>query len=255
MCTLHEVGRRVCHVVTKVVEAKLVVCTESDVGHVGSATLGRVGTMLVNAIDRQTVEHVERSHPLRVTLCKVVVYGNDVNAVACKGVEEHRQGCHKGLALTCCHLSNLALMQGDTSKDLHVIVDHLPFQVVSACCPMVAIYGLVAVNIDKVVLGVGCQLTVEVGGCNHGLLVLGKAACCVFHDAEGNRHNLVESLLIDLKRFFLQLVDLAENAFALVDGRFFNLAFQISNLLLLLVGRVLHIFLYLLCLGTQFVVA
>ena len=255
MLALHEVGRRDCHVVAKVVETELVVRTECDVCHVGLAALRRVGTVLVDTVDRESVEHIERAHPLRVALCEVVVDGYDVNAVAGKSVEEYRECRHESLTLTGSHLRNLALVQYDTAEELYVVVNHFPLQVVAACCPVVVIDSLVAVDGYEVVLRVGSELAVEVGSCYYGLLVLCEAACCVLNDAESYRHHFVECLLVDFEHFLLQLVDSVEDAFALVDRCVLNLSLELGNLGLLLVGRVLNVLLQFFGACAQFVVA
>ena len=255
MLALHEVGRRDSHVVAKVVEAEFIVRTECDVCHVSLAALWRVRTVLVNTVDRETIEHIERAHPLRVALCEVVVDGYDMNAVAGESVEEYRKCRHESLTLTGSHLRNLALMQYGTAEELYVVVNHFPLQVVAACCPVVVIDSLVTVNGDEVVLRVGSQLAVEVGGCNHSLLVLCEAACCVLNDTESYRHHLIECLLVDFEHFLLQFVDSVEDALALVDRSVFDLCFELGNLCFLLVSRVLNVLLKLLCACAQFVVA
>ena len=108
--------------------------------------------MLVDAINGETVEHIERSHPFGVTLGEVVVHGNDMNAVACECVEEHGEGGDEGLTFTGSHFCNLALMQCDTAEELHVVVYHFPFQVVASCCPVVVVVGFVAFDCHEVVL-------------------------------------------------------------------------------------------------------
>ena len=128
-------------------------------------------------------------------------------AVACEGVKEYGECCHEGLTLTCCHLGNLALMENSTTEDLNVIVYHLPLEVVASCCPVVVVNGLVAVDGDEVVLGVLSELAVEVGGSNYCLLVLCETTGCVLYDAESHRHDFVESLLVQVEHFLLQLVD------------------------------------------------
>ena len=86
VCPLHQVFGRVRHVVAQIVETELVVCTKRNVGHVCLAAFGRVGAMLVDAIYRQTVKLVERTHPLGVALGKVIVHRNNVYTVASKRV-------------------------------------------------------------------------------------------------------------------------------------------------------------------------
>ena len=82
--------------------------------------------MLVDTVDTEAVEHIERSHPLRVTLCQIVVDGHHMHTVTGKGIQEHREGSHEGFTFTSRHLSDLSLMEHDTTKQLHVVVNHLP---------------------------------------------------------------------------------------------------------------------------------
>ena len=247
---LHEVGRRDGHVVAQVVETELVVGSEGDVGLVGLAALGRVGAMLVDAIHRQAVELVERSHPLGVTLGQIVVDRHHVDAVSGEGVEEDGERCHERLTFTRCHLGDFSLVEHLTAEELHIVVNHLPFQVVSASRPVVVVDGLVAVDGDEVFGGVGGQLAVEVGGRDDGLLVLGKAACGVFHNAESHGHHVVEGFFIDIERLFLQFVDLVEDGFTLVDGCILDGCLELGNLLFLLTSGFLYVLLNLFGLGT-----
>ena len=157
-------------------------------------------------------------------------------AVACEGVKEYGECCHEGLTLTRCHLGNLALVKNNTTKDLNIIVYHFPLEVVAACCPVVVVYGLVAVDGDEVVFGILCKLTVEVGGGNHCLLVFSETTGCVLYDAESHRHDFVESLLVQVEHFLLQLVDGVEDRLALINRSLLNLSLQLGNLSLLLVS-------------------
>ena len=144
-------------------------------------------------------------------------------------------------------------MQGNTAEDLHVVVNHVPLGVVSASNPVVRIYGIVAFDAYEV-FGSG-QIAVEVGSRNHNFFVLGETSGSVVHNAERHGHHLVESHFVHFEGLFLQLVNLIEQRFALVDGRFFYLCFQFGNFFLLFFCRVLHIRLYLFGLGAQLVVA
>ena len=250
--TLYQVVGRDGHVVAKVVETELVVRTEGDVGLIGLAALGRVGTVLVDTVYRQTVEHIEWTHPLGITLGQVVVHRHHVHTVAGQSIQEDGKRGHKGLTLTSGHLGYLALVKHGTAEELHVVVHHVPLQVVAAGHPVVLVDGLVALYAHKVFRG--GQLTVEVVGRNHHFLVLGKAAGGLLHNAEGHGKHLVEGALINLENLFLYLVHLIEDALALVDGRLFDGGFQIQYFLFLLLGRILHIALYLFRLGAKGVV-
>ena len=211
--------------------------------------------MLVYTVYGKTVEHVEWSHPLRVTLGKIVVDGNDMNTIACEGIQEYGECGYEGLSLTSCHLGDFSLMQYYTAEELHVVVYHVPLEVIASGCPVVVVYGLVSVNCYKVVLRVCCQLTVEVGCRNYSFLVLGKSSCSVLDDTERCWHNLVKSLLVDVEHLFVELVDLVEYLLPFIDRGVFDSCLEFFYLGFLLLCRILHISLYLLSLGSQLVVA
>ena len=65
---LYQVFSLSSHVVTEVVKAKLVVSAVDNVRSIGSLSCGRVGLVLVNAVDREAVKFKEGSVPFRVTL-------------------------------------------------------------------------------------------------------------------------------------------------------------------------------------------
>ena len=68
MLLLNEVVHRSSHVVTKIVEAELVVGTECDVACICLLAGFAVRLMLVDTVYRKAMEHIERTHPLRVSL-------------------------------------------------------------------------------------------------------------------------------------------------------------------------------------------
>ena len=197
--------------------------------------------MLVNTVDRESVELIERSHPLRVTLSQIVVDGDHVHTVAGQGIEEHGQGTHKGLTLTCGHLGDLTLMEGDTTEELHVVVDHVPFDLVATGCPLIVIDGLVAIDGDEVVSRISSELTVEIRSGDHSFLVLGEAACRVLDNAEGYRHHLVESFLQSVEHLLVLLINLIEDRLTLVDRSLLDLCLELGDFLLIRLGSSLHI--------------
>ena len=200
---LHEVVGRRSHIVAQIVETELVVRSEGDVSIVGTTTRIGIGLMLVDAIDAEAVELVERSHPFRVTLGQIVVHRDDVNAVARQCVEEHGQRCHQRFTLTRRHFRDFSLMQGNTAEQLHVVVNHLPFQVVAACRPVVVVDGFVAVDGDEVFRGIGRKVAVEIGRGDDGFFVLGEASSRFLHDAEGDGHHFIEGFLVDFECLFV----------------------------------------------------
>ena len=63
-------------------------------------------------------------HPLAVALGKVVVDGDDVDAVARQGVEVAGQHGDEGLAFAGLHLRDAALVQYDAADELHGVGLH-----------------------------------------------------------------------------------------------------------------------------------
>ena len=173
-------------------------------------------------------------------------------AVVSQGVEEYGQGGDERLTFTRGHFGYLAFMQHDAAEELHVVVYHVPRDLVAACLPVVGVDGLVVLDADKI-LG-GGQLTVEVGGCNHDFLVLREAACRVLHDGKGRGQHLVQRFLIDIEYFLFQLVYLVEEFFTVLQLGAFHLCFQFVHFGPLFGGRLADISLQFLRLGTQGVV-
>ena len=201
MGTLHEVFGTDGHIIAQVVEAKFIVRTKGNVGTIGTTTSFAVGTVLVDAVDTKTVEHIERPHPFGVTLGQVVVDRHHVNTVARKSIEEDRKGGHKGLSFTRCHFGNLAFVENHATEQLNIVVNHVPLHVVASGHPVIVINGLIVFNGHKVVSS--GQRAVEVGSRNHHLAVLSEATGCTLHDGKGFIHHLVELRLQSVEYLFL----------------------------------------------------
>ena len=207
--------------------------------------------MLVDAVYGEAVELVERTHPLGVTLGEVVVHGNYVYAIACEGVEEYGQRSHEGLTLTGSHLGNLALVQYHTTEKLHVVVHHVPDGLVATCLPVILVDGLVALDAHEILRGSQC--TVHVGGGHGDLLVLGEELGGSLHDGKGFGQHLVKRLLVLVEYGGLELVDLVEELFALLDLGLLDLGLQLGDPVVLAGSRVLDALLQLLRLGAELV--
>ena len=74
------------HIVAQVVKAKLIVCAVGDVSRISLASF-RTVKIVYNKTDAHTEVAVNLTHPLTVSLCKVIVYGNDMYALACERVK------------------------------------------------------------------------------------------------------------------------------------------------------------------------
>ena len=208
--------------------------------------------MLVNAIYAKTIEHIERPHPFGVTLGQIVVDSDNVNTVACEGIEEHWQCGYKSLPFPSSHFGNLALVQHYASEELHVIMHHVPCGVVSAGSPMVVVEGFVTINVNKVVCG--GQFAVKVCGTDNHIFTLGKTSCRTLHDGEGFGHHLVELLLHAVKYVFLQFVNLVEEYFAVFNREGFYLVFNGLYFFLNIISTVLYLLLQFPCFGSKAIV-
>ncbi|MBA7683781.1 hypothetical protein ES703_92166 [subsurface metagenome] len=65
---------------------------------------------------------IDRSHPVGVSPCQVVVNCNQMATRTGKGVQVKGKGSHQGFTLTSFHLSDSALMEDNTPHQLHIKV-------------------------------------------------------------------------------------------------------------------------------------
>ncbi len=163
------------------------------------------------------MELVHGAHPLRVASCQIIVDGHDVYALAGQCIEEYRQCGHQCLALARRHLGYASLMQDYAAEELHVVVHHVPFDVVAARLPVVAVYGLVSVDRNEV-LSRG-KVAVEVGRRDLDRLVFGESARRILHYGESLRQQLFELLLDLLVDALCCRVDVFRYALFLVERR------------------------------------
>jgi len=70
-------------------------------------------------------ETVDGTHPLCIAPREIVVHRDHVSALSCEGIQIHGHGRHQGLSFTGLHLRDLALVEHDTSQELHVEGPHV----------------------------------------------------------------------------------------------------------------------------------
>ncbi len=131
--------------------------------------------MLVDTIDRKAMKHKDGAHPLGITFCKVIVNSNNMHPPARQCVQEHRKRCHKCLTFTGCHLSDLALVQNNTTDKLHIVVHHIPCYCITTCRPCIMINGLIVYYFNKIFFG--GKVTVKLHGSYLNGLILLKTPC------------------------------------------------------------------------------
>ena len=161
------------------------------------------------------MEHVERAHPLGVSFRKVVIDCNDMYSLTCQCIKEYRTSRDKSLSFTRSHFGDLSLVKDDAADKLDIIMDHIPGDLVSAGHPMVVPYGIISVNLHKIL---GCtQYAVEFSGFHPYSLVLLESACRRFHHCKRDRKYLVKHLLYVLVHFLDQFVRLGGKRLLLVE--------------------------------------
>ncbi len=254
MSALHKVERRGSHIVTQIVETELVVGTERDVAVVSTAAFVAVGFVLVDTINGQAMEHIDRSVPFRVTLCQIVVHRNHMHALVGQRIEENGQRGNKRLPLTRSHLGDLTLMEYNTADELHVIVHHIPCNLVAAGSPVVVIDGLVAVYLHEVEARVSSEVLVLLGSRNNHGLVLRKAVRSRFDDGKRLGKHLVENGLVVGLNLLFETIYLVIYFLALLYLERLDTCFQIFDFLFLVCYTRLNLVHQGLAAGTQFIV-
>ena len=193
MLPLNQILAPHCHIVTQVIEAEFVIRAKSNVAIVGSLTSVAIRLVLIDAVHRKAMEHVQRAHPLRVSFRQVIIDRDYMHSLSGQGIQEHRQGSHERFTLTGSHLCYFTLVQNDATYELNIVVNHVPRNLVAPSHPMVLVNRLIALNRDEIVLD--AQVFIEISCRNFHCLVLSEPAGRGFHYRESFRKNFVESLL------------------------------------------------------------
>jgi len=253
MLTLYQVFGAYCHIVTQIIEAEFVIGTKCNVCHISTAAGFRVGLMLVNAIHAQTMEHIKRPHPFRVTLSQVIIYGYDMHTVSGQRIEEYRKRSHQSLTFTCCHFGNLALMQYHTTEKLYIIMHHIPGNLITTSYPMILPDSLFTFYPYEIT-SLCSQIAIHFGSCDLDFFILGETTCRIFYNRKSCRQHIIQCLFVFVEHLFLQLVYLIENRLTFFDVCCFDSCFQVCNLLSLCNCRILDILFQFFCLGTQLIV-
>jgi hypothetical protein len=120
---LHAIVDARRHVVAQVIEAGFVVGDVGDVAEVGGATFRRRQEMLDDA-DGEAERFVDRAHPLRVALCKIVVGRDEMDAFALQRIQVDGQRRDERLAFAGAHLGDFAFVQHHAADELDIEVAH-----------------------------------------------------------------------------------------------------------------------------------
>ena len=250
--TLYKVFRADSHVVTQVVETEFVVRTERDVCQVCLTACVGVRLMAVDTIHAQSVEHIKRSHPFGVTFGEVIIHGNHVHTVSGQCVEEYREGSHQCFTFTGCHFRNLTFVQNDTTEQLNVVMNHVPYRIIATGIPVVLVDGLVAFNAYKV-FG-SSQMAVEFSRGYYDFFVFRKSFGSCFDDRESYGQYIFQCFLVFFENFFLYLIYLCKDFFAVFQFGAFDARFEFFHFSAFVSSRFADVFFEFFRFGTEGVV-
>ncbi len=197
-------------VVAKVIEAELAVRAVGDVALILLAALLRHLVVLNNA-DGESKKCVELAHPLRIALREVVVHCNNMDATSREGVQVNGQRANERLTLAGGHFGNAAAMQHHAADELHIEMNHVPGEGISAHHEFASAEAAGAVFHHRECLGkyriqLGSEF-VGIGNFRQPLLPLmrlrperlirqGLEACLDFIDLFDDRHHVAQLALI-----------------------------------------------------------
>src|SRR5664280_759545 len=181
--------------------------------------------MFIDAIDRKAVKLINRAHPLRVTFRQVIVDSYNMNSSAGKSIKKNRQRSDNRFTFTCRHLCNLSLMKRNSSKELDVIVNHIPDYLIPACDPTVFPVSLIA--FDCYALPCRCKIPVILHSSHFKLAVFLEPPGSLLHYCKSlwntfikNRFQFFIDLLLDLVYLVVRLLFLVNIFFGF--STFFN---------------------------------
>ena len=119
MASLSHLVQLRTHVVTKVIEPKLIVGRVCDISGIGLLFLG-LWLLWVDNTCAQTQRAINLRHPFRITFGQIIVNRHDVHTLTAEPVQIGRERCNEGFTLTCFHFSDVSLMQENTAHQLRI---------------------------------------------------------------------------------------------------------------------------------------
>ena len=136
--------------------------------------------MFIDTIYRKSVKHVNWSHPLRVTFCQIIIHRNHMHTITSKCIKEYRQSTYQGFTFPCCHFGDFTFMKHNTTKQLYIIMDHIPLYFCTSCLPVILIYSFISLNTHEIMIY--SQLSIKLCGCNYNLFILRQTASGLFYN-------------------------------------------------------------------------
>ncbi len=123
MTALNHIMTVESHIVSQVVKSHFIVCAICNIGIVSNSSFLRAESVY-NKPDLKPQKSVNLAHPLAVSFCKVIIYGDYMNPLALQSVEIRRHYSHESFTLARLHFSYSALMQNYTAYYLNSVRSH-----------------------------------------------------------------------------------------------------------------------------------
>ena len=209
---LYKIHRASSHIIAEVIETKLIVGTKRDIASIRTTTLIGVRTMFVDTVHCQSMEHIKRTHPLRVTLSEIIIDSHHMHAFVGHSIEEYWQGSHQGLTLTRSHLGDRTTLlfivldgtvEYHTTNELHIIMHHIPYDFIATRSPSIVVDSFIAINLHKVEACIRSQVAIHLGSCHGDGLVFSETTSCTLDNSKSIWQDVIECLVIDIQHLFL----------------------------------------------------
>ena len=110
------------------------------------------------------------THPLGISLCKIIINSNNMYSLTCKCIEICRTGRNKCLTFSGLHLCDASLMQNNTTDKLYSEMFHAEHSVcsLSDCCKCLRQNVIKCLSVRKTFLKIRCHgLELFVCFCTH----------------------------------------------------------------------------------------
>ena len=138
-----------------------------------------------------------------------------MDTITREGIEEDGERSDEGLTFPRSHLGDLTLVQDGTPEELHVVVHHVPGDLIATSEPVVLIDSHIILDADEVVAD--AEVAVEVRSLDADLGVLCEATTRALDDGEGLGVDFVEDDLELVEDLLLELVYLGPDSFTLIE--------------------------------------
>ena len=173
-------------------------------------------------------------------------------AIARQSIQEYRERSDQSLTLTGSHLGNFTLMQHDTADQLHIVVYHVPNDLITTGHPVIGINSFVAFDMYKIM--VYRQAPVKIICRNLDSFILAESTRRLFHHSENFGKRFVETIFYFFQYLFLDFIDFFPCRLAFIVIERFYMLFQFGDTFTVIGHRILNMLFHHIDTVTQLIV-